>query len=82
MDRIIELAGSLINSLLWSSPSGVLKALGGSIKRPTAGEKANLPIVRKSIVAARPINAGEIFTEDNITVKRPGTGISPMQWDC
>lgn len=56
-------------------------ALGDGIKRPTTGELANRPIVRKSIVASRAIRAGEIFGEDNLTVKRPGTGISPMRWD-
>jgi len=58
------------------------RALGDGIKRPTASERANLPIVRKSLVAARAIQAGEIFTADNITAKRPGTGISPMHWDA
>lgn len=57
------------------------QALGDGIKRPTASEQANLPIVRKSIVAARAIQAGEAFTPDNIIAKRPGTGISPMHWD-
>ena len=59
----------------------VEQALGGGIKRPTASEQANLPVVRKSLVAARPIRAGELFSEANLTAKRPGTGISPMQWD-
>ncbi len=59
----------------------VEKALGNGIKRPTASEKANLPVVRKSLVAAMPICAGELFTEENLTAKRPGTGISPMYWD-
>jgi N,N'-diacetyllegionaminate synthase len=58
------------------------RALGDGIKRPTASECANLPIVRKSLVAARAIQAGEPFTADNITAKRPGTGISPMHWDA
>ena len=57
------------------------KGLGDGIKRPTASERANLPIVRKSLVAARTIQAGEVFTADNVTAKRPGTGISPMCWD-
>ena len=57
------------------------QALGDGIKRPTSSERANLPIVRKSIVAARAIQAGEPFSGDNITAKRPGTGISPMPWD-
>jgi N,N'-diacetyllegionaminate synthase len=58
------------------------QALGDGIKRPTASEQANLPLVRKSLVAARPIRAGELFSEANLTAKRPGTGISPMQWDA
>jgi N-acetylneuraminate synthase len=58
------------------------RALGDGIKRPTTSERANLPIVRKSIVAARPIQAGEPFSADSITAKRPGTGISPMHWDA
>ena len=57
-------------------------ALGDGIKRPTASERANLPIVRKSLVAARAIQAGDLFTAENITAKRPGTGISPMHWDA
>lgn len=55
-------------------------ALGDGIKRPTASERVNLPIVRKSLVAARAIQIGEPFTAENITAKRPGTGISPMHW--
>lgn len=57
------------------------KAMGDGIKRPSSSELKNIPVVRKSIVAARDINKGDILTEDNITVKRPGTGISPMEWD-
>jgi len=57
------------------------KALGNGIKRSTPSEQANLPAVRKSLVASRPIRTGEPFTEDNLTAKRPGTGISPMHWD-
>lgn len=58
------------------------QALGDGIKRPTPSEKTNLPVVRKSLVAACPIRAGELFTELNLTAKRPGTGISPMLWDA
>ena len=57
------------------------KALGNGIKRPSPSELKNKLIARKSIVAARPIKAGEVFTEDNLMVKRPGTGLSPMLWD-
>jgi N,N'-diacetyllegionaminate synthase len=57
------------------------QALGDGIKRPTASELKNRPVVRKSIVAACPIRAGELFSETNVAVKRPGTGYSPMRWD-
>jgi N,N'-diacetyllegionaminate synthase len=56
-------------------------ALGEGIKRPMPSELPNLPVVRKSLVAARPIRSGELFSETNLTAKRPGTGISPMHWD-
>lgn len=56
-------------------------ALGDGIKRPSKSEQKNIPIARKSLVAAKSIRAGEILTAENIAVKRPGTGISPMQWD-
>src|SRR3989338_3390260 len=59
----------------------VEKALGQGIKKPSPSESNNIPIARKSIVAAKSIKASEIFTADNLTVKRPGTGISPMRWD-
>lgn len=58
------------------------KALGDGIKTISESEKDNLPIVRKSIVAACKIEKGELFTEKNLTVKRPGNGISPMKWDA
>lgn len=57
------------------------KALGDGVKKPSTSELKNKPVVLKSIVAAKEIKKGETFTEDNITVKRPGTGISPMEWD-
>jgi len=56
------------------------KALGTGIKKPTQSEKKNITVARKSIVAASPIQKGEVFNEKNITVKRPGNGISPMRW--
>ena len=55
-------------------------ALGKPVKRPTAAERRNRAVVRKSLVAARPIAAGEVFTTDNLTCKRPGEGISPMEF--
>ena len=57
------------------------KALGDGIKRPSSSELKNKPIVRKSLVAATAILAGECFSETNLAIKRPGTGISPMLWD-
>jgi|TARA_B100001971_G_C18236996_1_gene568007 N,N'-diacetyllegionaminate synthase len=57
------------------------KAMGNGVKQPSPSEAKNIPIARKSIVAKKPINKGERFSEDNLTVKRPGTGISPMEWD-
>ncbi len=56
-------------------------ALGNGDKRVAAAEAPNIVVARKSIVAARNISAGEILSEENITVKRPGNGISPMRWD-
>lgn len=56
-------------------------ALGDGIKRVTESEAVNKPIVRKSLVAACPIRAGEAFSEDNLVARRPGTGLSPMRWD-
>jgi N,N'-diacetyllegionaminate synthase len=56
-------------------------ALGDSIKRPSPSEAKNKPIARKSLVAAKQLRAGERFTPENVTAKRPGTGISPMRWD-
>lgn len=55
-------------------------ALGSENKQVTKREAANRKVARKSIVAARDIRAGEIFTEENLTVKRPGDGLSPMKW--
>ena len=57
------------------------KALGDGIKKPSISEKPNINIVRKSIVARLEIKKGEVFTEDNLTVKRPGNGINPMEWN-
>lgn len=57
------------------------KALGNGTKKPSPSELKNISIVRKSIVAACDIKKGERFTENNLTAKRPGTGISPMKWE-
>lgn len=56
-------------------------ALGSRHKAISKSERKNIEIARKSIVAARPIKKGEQLSEDNLTVKRPGIGISPMRWN-
>lgn len=56
-------------------------ALGDGIKRITSSELINRPIARKSLVALKNIKKGEVLSPENITVKRPGSGISPMLWD-
>lgn len=56
-------------------------ALGSKVKKPSASEKPNINIARKSIVAKTAIKSGETFSADNLAIKRPGIGISPMRWD-
>jgi N-acetylneuraminate synthase len=58
----------------------VEQALGHTIKSPTISEIKNKSVARKSLVAAKPINAGEKFTPENIAIKRPGTGMSPYNY--
>ena len=60
----------------------VQRAIGDGVKKPASSrEIGNRAVARKSIVAAKAIRAGEVFTEENLTTKRPGTGISPMKWE-
>ena len=59
----------------------IQKAMGNGIKTVSKSELKNIKIARKSIVAKRDIQKGELFSDENITTKRPGTGMSPMQWD-
>ncbi|MCR5202611.1 MAG: N-acetylneuraminate synthase [Lachnospiraceae bacterium] len=66
---------------LVSSVRNVEKAKGSFEKKPTAAEFKNREVARKSIVAAKYIKKGDLFTEDNLTTKRPGDGISPMRWE-
>ena len=56
-------------------------ALGDGVKRLTPSEARNRPVARKSLVASKAIKMGEVFSAENISSKRPGTGISPMRWD-
>ena len=57
------------------------QALGDGIKKVSDSERGNISVARKSIVAACSIKKGELLTENNLTVKRPGTGLSPMLWE-
>ena len=59
----------------------VEKAMGSYNKFVSASERKNIDVARKSIVASKKINKGELFSEENITTKRPGIGMSPMKWN-
>ena len=77
-------AASIMPEELKSLVVGVRRiqvSLGSVEKIPTEGELKNRLLVRKSIVASRSIAEGEMLSEDNLTTKRPGTGLSPMLWD-
>ena len=67
--------------VLVSAIRNIEVALGDGIKRLTPGEARNKLVARKSLVAGKVIHAGEVFNAQNISAKRPGTGISPMRWD-
>ena len=64
-----------------SSIRNIEEALGSPNKTVSDSERENIAIARKSIVAAKNIKKGEVLTVDNLTTKRPGTGISPMRWN-
>lgn len=57
------------------------KGLGTGLKRPSASEQANKDVARKSIFAAVDISIGQLIKESDLTIKRPGTGLSPMLYD-
>lgn len=63
-----------------SAIRNIEKAIGNGLKEPSSSELTNKEVARKSIVASREIKQGEVFSEENLTTKRPGTGISPMKW--
>ena len=64
-----------------SAIRNIEKALGDGEKRVSSSERENIVIARKSIVASKKIRKGEILSSENITTKRPGSGINPMQWN-
>ncbi len=80
-DHIASLEPIELKAMVTAIRNIELAISGNGIKEPSDSEKKNIAIARKSIVAKRDIAIGEIFSEDNITVKRPGSGISPMKWD-
>ena len=66
---------------LVSAIRNIENAMGDGIKQPSDSERENISIARKSIVAKTKIQKKEHFSEENMTIKRPGTGITPMEWD-
>jgi N,N'-diacetyllegionaminate synthase len=64
-----------------TSIRNVENALGDGIKLPSRSEQPNMIVARKSILAGQVIKKGDILTEENVVIKRPGNGISPMKWD-
>lgn len=79
-DHIASLEPDELKAMV-DSIRNIEKAIGTGLKTVSASEEKNIKIARKSIVAARDIKAGEVFTESNLAVKRPGNGVSPMLWD-
>lgn len=67
--------------LMIASIRNIESALGDGIKKASKSELENIKVARKSIVASKKISKGECFSEGNLATKRPGTGISPMEWD-
>lgn len=79
-DHVASLEPQELKAMV-SAIRNIEKAVGTGFKSVSMSEEKNIKIARKSIVAARDIKCGEVFTEENLTVKRPGNGISPMRWD-
>ena len=80
-DQLASLEPLELKAMVASIRNIELAISGNGIKEPSSSELKNMEIARKSIVAKTAINKGDIFSESNITTKRPGNGISPMQWD-
>jgi N,N'-diacetyllegionaminate synthase len=79
-DHAASLEPGELRSLV-SAIRQIERSLGDGVKRPTSTELRNRETVRKSLVAIKPIRAGERLSAANVAAKRPGTGISPMRWD-
>ena len=79
-DHLASLEPDELKEMIYSIRN-IEKAIGDGVKEPSPSEIKNISIARKSILAKRPIKKGELFSENNLTVKRPGTGVSPMEWE-
>lgn len=79
-DQVVSVEPDELKQMIISIRN-IEKALGTGVKTPSASEIKNMVIARKSIVALKDIQKDEVFTNSNITAKRPGKGISPMKWD-
>lgn len=80
-DQLASLEPLELKAMVASIRNIELAISGNGMKEPSSSELKNMEIARKSIVAKTAINKGDIFSESNITTKRPGNGISPMLWD-
>lgn len=78
-DHKASLEPSELKAMINSIRNIEIAISGSGVKEPSISEQKNKPIVRKSIVAQRNISKGELFSENNLTTKRPGTGLSPMK---
>ena len=79
-DHVASLEPTELKAMV-DSIRNIENAIGSGVKQVSPSERKNIAIARKSIIAACAIKKGQLFTEDNLTVKRPGNGISPMKWD-
>jgi N,N'-diacetyllegionaminate synthase len=80
-DQLASLEPNELKFMVDSIRNIELAISGSGKKLPSESERKNIEIARKSIVAKKNILKGEVFCEKNITTKRPGNGLSPMQWD-
>lgn len=79
-DHVASLEPNELKAMV-DSIRNIEKAIGGGNKTVSDSERKNIVIARRSIVAACDIKKGDILTENNLTIKRPGNGVSPMKWD-
>jgi N,N'-diacetyllegionaminate synthase len=80
-DHRASLEPEELKSMIKAIRNVELALSGNGMKEPSNSELKNIVVARKSIMAGRDIKKGEVFSEENLTVKRPGSGISPMLWD-